>query len=128
MGRITVCSPDQLLGVYGATPAPAPPSVSPAVLAAAKSVMAAGWRVTSIYRPDDGHHAQGIAFDMAPMLYASRSFGPRTAKHILLELLRTGHIGPWLVVSEIDHCHVQLYGANTYGWQPRRGELYITPL
>lgn len=90
--------------------------------------MAAGWRVTSIFRPDGGHHAQGIALDATPLVYTAFTFGPRTAKHMLRELLRNGHSGPWLVVSEKDHLHIQLHNTNAYGWQPQLGELYLSSL
>lgn len=85
----------------------------PAVLRAARAVMAAGWRVTSIVRPDTAllrgpSHAAGIALDIAPLIGGVGGFGPKTATQVLTLLKRTVPDANWWVVGENDHFHVQL--------------------
>lgn len=128
MGEVHWVDPANLLQVYGPHQPFPLPHIDPRVIAAAKGVKDDGWRVTSIYRPNEGHHSQGIAFDIATMEYQRGTYGPRTAKATLKALLAAGHSGPWLVVAEVDHIHIQLNRINAYGWQPYRGKLYLTRL
>lgn len=85
----------------------------PEVLAAARLIQSAGWRVTSIVRPDTAllrgpSHAAGIALDVAPLTGGVGGFGPKTGRLILEGL--TKHIPgvKWWVVGENDHFHIQL--------------------
>lgn len=85
----------------------------PLVKQAARLIMDAGWRVTSIVRPDTPHlrgpsHARGIALDIAPMQGGSGGFGPKTANLILTYLTSCIPGSRWLVVGENDHFHIQL--------------------
>lgn len=122
------CTEQRLLEIYGTDPKTPPPAVDARVLTAARAIQRGGWRVTSVYRPDGGHHSQGIALDVAPMLYSPNRFGPRTAKYFLQWLQERRIEGPWLVVSERDHIHIQLHDRDLFGYQPKRGELYLVTL
>lgn len=85
----------------------------PAVLRAARVIMEAGWRVSSIVRHDHPlfrgpSHAKGIALDAVPLVGGEGGFGPRTAS-MLLQLLTSRIPGyNWWVVGETDHFHIQL--------------------
>lgn len=85
----------------------------PEVLSAAQAIMRAGWRVTSIVRPDSPtfpgpNHAKGIALDVAPLVGGTGGFGPRTGLMVLAVLKENDPLSRWWVVGESDHFHIQL--------------------
>lgn len=93
----------------------------PRVLRAAKVIQRGGWRVTSIFRPGSPNHSKGIALDIAPMVYVSGHFGLRTARLVLRFLNHHLPGETWLVVSELDHVHVQVHPHNAIGMNTPTG-------
>lgn len=102
--------------------------VHPALEAAAHVIMGAGWRVTSIYRPDGSSHRTGRALDAAPLVYQAGGLTEVSAKSIYDLLRRRLPRYRFTVVAETDHVHVELarrYPAG-FGILTRRGVL-MTP-
>jgi len=89
--------------------------VSPEIIKAAKTIMAAGWRVTSIYRPS-GTHSQGISLDAAPLVFVTGGFGLKTAG-LLWRLVKAEQPDKnWLANAEADHIHVQLFSRDALAY------------
>lgn len=94
--------------------------VHPDVIAAAKAVQQAGWRVTSIFRPT-GTHKKGISFDTAPMVFTMGGFGLKTAQ-LVWEVVKTAvpH-RTWMSNAEMDHIHVMLWSEDTLAMNTKGG-------
>jgi len=89
--------------------------VSPEIIKAARTIMAAGWRVTSIYRPS-GTHSQGISLDAAPLVFVTGGFGLKTAG-LLWRLVKAQQPGlSWLANAEADHIHVQIFSRDALSY------------
>jgi hypothetical protein len=96
--------------------------VSPEILTAARTIMAAGWRVTSIYRPS-GTHAQGISLDAAPLVFVSGGFGLRTAGLIWRLVKSKQPDVKWLANAELDHVHVQIFNRDALSYNHQHGTI-----
>lgn len=84
-------------------------TVHPSIDAAAQVMTAAGWRVTSIIRPNSEVHASGRAADFAPWKYTPTNVGPRTAVRVATLLQsQLPHHTPLIVVAEPDHIHCEV--------------------
>lgn len=88
----------------------------PDVLKLAKAIQDAGWRVTSIWRPE-GTHSTGLSLDASPMRTNIGGFGLRTARHFLGFAHRALPGSHWLVLSEHNHLHIQRTNRDVLGTQ-----------
>lgn len=86
--------------------------VDPDVIKAARAVTAAGWRITSVFRPT-GTHAKGISFDTAPMIFTMGGFGLPTAKLVWKVVKQAVPNRFWLANAELDHIHMQIFDRDT---------------
>lgn len=107
--------------------------VHPAVAALATAAMRAGWRVSSIIRPNHGpggseSHSKGIALDVCPLNMTIGGYGPRTALAMWCLAKEVAPHFTWFSLAENDHVHIQLADRDFLGIQidghPHR---YFTP-
>lgn len=94
----------------------------PRIIEVAKLFPPKNWRVTSVFRFNDGSaHSRGTALDVAPMI-ARRGpcyFDMELARLILLFLKRHFPDLSFRVVSESDHVHIELSSKDSFGtWYP----------
>lgn len=90
--------------------------IRPPVLITARAVQDAGWRVSSIIRPQ-GTHALGISLDVCPMTYHVGGFGPKTAQLLWRVAKEAQPNMYWMALAEPDHIHLQLFSQDILGVQ-----------
>lgn len=99
----------------------------PHVARAAKAIQDAGWRVSSIYRPDaaSGAHREGRALDVCPVIYHDGGFGPRTATAVLEVIKSAVPEANWASIAENDHVHVELAPQDRVGVLTNQGVIHM---